>query len=211
MSHKPNQKGFSAVEGLLIAIIVLLIGFIGYYVWHTQHQTNAIDNAAAKVAESPSNGGKGGNAGPQTGPAKTEAFVIPEWKLQAEIPTPPESAALIQYQIDSSAQPVVARFTTQELIDLDKDNCSTSNAPAGLIIKAAGSDEFLNDDGTDSGQTVAQTFAARPIMPYKVVSSEYYWYSPPQASCNVTTQGKQLQAAAIAQVKAIVSHLAQEQ
>jgi hypothetical protein len=30
---KNNQKGFSAVEGLLILVIVGLIGFIGWYVW----------------------------------------------------------------------------------------------------------------------------------------------------------------------------------
>ncbi|HVW23379.1 MAG TPA: hypothetical protein VHB51_02775 [Candidatus Saccharimonadales bacterium] len=31
---KLNDRGVSLVEGLLIAVIVLLIGLIGYYVWH---------------------------------------------------------------------------------------------------------------------------------------------------------------------------------
>ncbi len=31
-----NQKGFSAVEGLLVLIIVGLVGFTGWFVWHSQ-------------------------------------------------------------------------------------------------------------------------------------------------------------------------------
>jgi hypothetical protein len=37
-----RQKGFSTVEGLLVVIIVLLIGFIGYYVWHSNRQTDKV-------------------------------------------------------------------------------------------------------------------------------------------------------------------------
>lgn len=32
-----NQIGFTVVEGLLIILVVAVIGFGGYYVWHTQH------------------------------------------------------------------------------------------------------------------------------------------------------------------------------
>jgi hypothetical protein len=32
-----NQKGFTVVEALLFILIVAVIGFGGYYVWHTQH------------------------------------------------------------------------------------------------------------------------------------------------------------------------------
>lgn len=42
--------GFSVVEGLLVLIIVLLIGFIGYYVWHAQKDTSktlSASNAAS--------------------------------------------------------------------------------------------------------------------------------------------------------------------
>ena len=43
-----TQKGFALVESLLILIIVLLVGFIGYYVWHTKSQTNkTLDTAAS--------------------------------------------------------------------------------------------------------------------------------------------------------------------
>jgi cytoskeletal protein RodZ len=37
---KRNQRGFGAVEGLLILVIVGLIGFIGWYVYHAMKRTN---------------------------------------------------------------------------------------------------------------------------------------------------------------------------
>ncbi|HSX45349.1 MAG TPA: hypothetical protein VLF39_04585 [Candidatus Saccharimonadales bacterium] len=36
---KLNTKGFSAIEGLLILVIVGLIGFVGWYVWKSQKDT----------------------------------------------------------------------------------------------------------------------------------------------------------------------------
>ena len=43
-----RQSGFALLEGLLIILILAIIGFGGYYVWHTQQQTNkTLDTAAA--------------------------------------------------------------------------------------------------------------------------------------------------------------------
>src|SRR4051812_7327602 len=47
---KSNQKGFSAVEGLLILVVVCLIGFIGWYVWRTKSQTDKSLNTAASTS-----------------------------------------------------------------------------------------------------------------------------------------------------------------
>ncbi|HEY5442222.1 MAG TPA: hypothetical protein VIJ68_01650 [Candidatus Saccharimonadales bacterium] len=52
MSTNTNQRGFSTVEGLLILIIVLLIGFIGYYVWHAQKSASDTLNSASKASQS---------------------------------------------------------------------------------------------------------------------------------------------------------------
>ncbi|MEI9914067.1 MAG: hypothetical protein WDN66_03750 [Candidatus Saccharibacteria bacterium] len=37
-----NEKGFTVVEGLLIVLVLAVIGFGGYYVWHTQHKTKPV-------------------------------------------------------------------------------------------------------------------------------------------------------------------------
>src|SRR6476661_2191044 len=36
-----DQYGFAALEGILIVTILAVIGFGGYYVWHTQKSTKA--------------------------------------------------------------------------------------------------------------------------------------------------------------------------
>ncbi len=44
---KINSKGFSAIEGLLILVIIGLIGFVGWYVLHSKNTANKTYNQAA--------------------------------------------------------------------------------------------------------------------------------------------------------------------
>jgi predicted negative regulator of RcsB-dependent stress response len=46
-----NQKGFSAIEGLLIFIIVGIIAGVGWYVWDSNKKTNDILNSADKSSD----------------------------------------------------------------------------------------------------------------------------------------------------------------
>lgn len=46
---KSNQSGFGVVEGLLILIIVGILGFTGWYVWHSKNNANENLNAAANT------------------------------------------------------------------------------------------------------------------------------------------------------------------
>lgn len=34
-----QHSGFGAIETLIIAVVILLVGFVGYYIWHTQSGT----------------------------------------------------------------------------------------------------------------------------------------------------------------------------
>jgi len=45
-----NQKGFSALEGLLILVIVSLIGFVGWYVFHTKASVNNTYKSAVQTS-----------------------------------------------------------------------------------------------------------------------------------------------------------------
>jgi hypothetical protein len=50
---KINEKGFSAVEGLLILIIVSIIGGAGWYVWNANNKAqDSLDNADASSSTS---------------------------------------------------------------------------------------------------------------------------------------------------------------
>jgi type II secretory pathway pseudopilin PulG len=47
-----NQKGFTAVEALLIMIIVAMLGGVGWYVWHSQRTANKnLDDASNTVTQ----------------------------------------------------------------------------------------------------------------------------------------------------------------
>jgi hypothetical protein len=51
-----KSDGFGAVEGLLILIIICLVVFIGYYVWHTNKDVNKTEkatNTAATATKTP--------------------------------------------------------------------------------------------------------------------------------------------------------------
>jgi hypothetical protein len=198
-----NESGFTGLEVLFVILIVLIIGVAGWLVYKDHHKT--INSSST----SQDNGGKGGTAHPDTGPAKTEVFIIPEWKLSAEIPTPPTNAALIQYKITTVNSEAVANFTTQELIDSDKTNCTADNAPAGTITKALPTDPAYAPDGTPTGKTVTQEIQSTGGT-YTKVGSYIYWYSHPQGVCSTAANGPQLQNDAIKQVQVIVSKLQAE-
>jgi len=59
---KNIQKGFAAVEGLLIAVVVIMVAGVGYYVWHAQKTANNnLNNAAQTSQNTPSLSGKSSN------------------------------------------------------------------------------------------------------------------------------------------------------
>ena len=57
-SHPKNQRGFSTVEGVLVVIVVAVIGFVGWYVYHTKQNSDTALNAATTTSN---------NAGPRFG------------------------------------------------------------------------------------------------------------------------------------------------
>lgn len=49
-----TSRGFAALEGLLILIIIAIISGTGYFVWHSKQQTDKALNDAAKSSQSTS-------------------------------------------------------------------------------------------------------------------------------------------------------------
>jgi cytoskeletal protein RodZ len=52
MKKQPKTKGFSTIEGLLILVIVLILGGVGWYVWHSTNDANKTLNEADKTSNS---------------------------------------------------------------------------------------------------------------------------------------------------------------
>src|ERR1700761_6095948 len=49
-----NQKGFSAVEGLLVILILVVVGAVGYMVYHNGHGVNSTNKTATSTSASSS-------------------------------------------------------------------------------------------------------------------------------------------------------------
>lgn len=47
---KPNEKGFSTVEALLLIVIVGIIGFAGWYVWHTRANSKSVNHSSSQTS-----------------------------------------------------------------------------------------------------------------------------------------------------------------
>ena len=51
---KRNQQGLSTVEGLLILVIVVIVSFTGWYVYHSRHAANkSYSNSATSTNQTP--------------------------------------------------------------------------------------------------------------------------------------------------------------
>jgi cytoskeletal protein RodZ len=50
---KKNQQGFGVVEVLLVLVVVLLLGIIGWYVFETRNNKPTPDNANSQVQATP--------------------------------------------------------------------------------------------------------------------------------------------------------------
>ena len=56
MRHIKKQSGFSTVETLLVILILAVVGFAGYTVWHNQHKTKAVATVQTHAKASASSG-----------------------------------------------------------------------------------------------------------------------------------------------------------
>jgi Tfp pilus assembly protein PilV len=186
--RKLNQKGFSAVEGLLSLIVVLLIVFVGYYIYHAQKNANNTLSSASKVAQS-----SPGSVKKLTQSSKTTSsqkyITIKEWGIKI----PYGTNYNFSYSLLDSND---AGVTTDTLAAADA-NCTAANSAVGLIQRA-GANDPIADDGTTAAQAAAQG------QPNAHIGSYYYFYSSPQAACSENSTASNLQIAAQAELKALV-------
>jgi hypothetical protein len=125
-----NQKGFSAVEGILIFIIVAIIAGVGWYVWDSNKKTNDILNSAdnTKIASPTKNE-------PKTNESKDESVSWPRIEsgkktFSAQIPN---GWGSLYRALDSEAlfiggvkQPVYVKDAEVKVTDLE---ASGSDSP----------------------------------------------------------------------------------
>jgi len=185
---KTTQKGFGHIEALLIILILAVVGFGGYYVWHSQHN----NKPAAKAASSTSSG----NPSPTSSSAN---YVnITQWDVRA-----PYSGSLsLSYEIGTGTGSNTATFSSKELTNADVDCLGR-----GGLITRYNSTAKATDFGNDS-QTIAQYAAGTDSSTYGHVGGYYYFFSHDQAGCGANPDATMtLQQQTNSDVKDLVSKL----
>lgn len=167
---KFNQKGFGLVEGLLITIIVLLVGFIGYYVYNAQKD-------ADKNLSKPANTSTTQTTAKKKVVAQND-FTITEWGIQGKI----DATVTPQYKVTNDGQQTWAMLSSTELATADT-GCGVEQQAGGIINRAMGTERAYNNAGEDVGMTIQQEVDKGILTGYKKIGGYYYWFSQGQAFC----------------------------
>ncbi len=169
-----KQAGFSSVEVLLTILILVVVAFAGYYVYHAQHPVVTTENSATKATSKPTSSAVSdvtantgsGNYNPSTSPSSTApSFIaIDEWGIK--IPTisvaNPALRLPLNYEEDVSApdDSVVSirvfqgtssacsdGITTVPLVYMYQDQESSNYSSAEYTFSLGGHTYYLYKDG----------------------------------------------------------------
>lgn len=197
---KLDQKGFSLIEGLLTVIAVLLVVFVGYYVWHSQQNANKTLSDADKNSrvEAPVVNKKAPSSD-----GMAASFAIKEWGVKAKN----NSGMTPLYKLSGDSTGTWAYVSTQELVDAGKGQCNVESGLGGAITRAQPQDEFFSPNGYDFGETVEQAVTKGDLTTAHKVGNYYYWFNGPQAACGDSDQVNAVQAETVKFFKAATDNL----
>jgi Tfp pilus assembly protein PilV len=188
-----NQKGFSLIEGLLVIIAITLIAFVGYYVWHTQQQSE--DDTQVSVTSTKTTVAKNDT---------TKYWQISEWKVQA-----PESKKLtLTYSFPSANDRSYIGVSSAQLTAKDSQ-CTPNAMSAGAIERYKPTDNVtMTDRDPDSSDPTATQFAAKlSKSEYAYTGGYYYFYRNAQGLCGSNDPNGDLQGETQVEVKALLPNL----
>jgi hypothetical protein len=115
---KSGQKGFTVVETLLVLILISIIGFTGYYVWHTQNNSNSSYNNADRS-----------NSNTPTSTNSVNKFVFKELGVEFD---PPSSLKGLSYIVfDDNI------YITDSAFKDALNKCSDANTASGDALGAS--------------------------------------------------------------------------
>ncbi len=197
MSYKQmNQKGFAAVEAVLLVVILAMLGGTGYYIWHANKTASTTYDTASKISESSSSQKASNKA-----TSSAQSFPIKEWKVQAKY----SGDQKLHYIFENDSLGYTSALFSSDALDAADPLCK-NGAYGGVITRYKSSDKFLAGDGEiDSGMTAAQTAASLQPGQYGHVGDYYYFYTSPQGFCAEAAQD--IQTKTMDDVKALLPKL----
>jgi type II secretory pathway pseudopilin PulG len=162
-----NEKGFSLVEGLLLIIILLILGFAGFFVYNTQ-SSDSKDSAQRVTGDSLSNSEKESKDNNQESNSKQKRYEIPELGVSFMIGG---TDTLIYKPLDHGIDDVKSvGFTTQGNQSINPF-CDAEAALSGILTRAPKDKKYLN------GVLYRDSPSAQVIGDY------VYVYTPSQSGC----------------------------
>lgn len=139
---KDNQKGFGAVEAVLVLVIVILIGVVGYMVYRNHHKTTTA--SVATTSSKSTNTASNKTSSSSTTPASsTQYMTISEWGVRL-----PLSSGItgITYKTRTSGDVQSADIT------VPNSQCT----PMATIYRGSASDTDPTTQGFDGGGSTFQ-------------------------------------------------------
>ncbi len=165
---KLNQRGFSPIAILLALILVVLVGFTGYYVYNSQKKDDnkAVTPAPANAAATPS----------QPSAQDTQKYlVIKEWGVK--IPLTAEIADANYYYNNGYV------YLSTDSIVKKYPECAADKT--SLFAYGRFDDPNKQAEAPQGGQTYGQAYPNAPK-----VGTFYYTGATPQAACAYTSAGE---------------------
>ena len=158
-----KESGFGLIESFLVLLILAVVGFGGYTVWHNHHKTKPVSTTqSTKTAVKTTNPASSSDY--QSCQADTQApCKVPELGIQFDAPS---SLAGLIYHASTDAKGV--NVSTKSISALDK-NCTATDVHGAL-------------GGIRKSSTYPDTTASPPVV-VKQVSNFYIAYYVPQQSC----------------------------
>jgi type II secretory pathway pseudopilin PulG len=230
---KKNQKGFSHVEVLLLAIIVGIIVAVGWYVWHSVSEANknlSSADSTKNVAPVKKNSkqsttnpvsGSPSKVTPITPAAVPAAIVSANPSYTTTTPTVVNNyitinewkvkfkhngTITIMYAHDANDKSSHAMFFSSGQLAGKNKACKAEFYPAGYIARFKSNEHVLDTKGSDTGKA-AKDYAAANTEQFKQIGDYYYFYRGPVGKCAELKEVQDLQNQTADAVKAFLQSL----
>jgi len=191
---KPDQTGFATIEAVLIIVVVAILGYTGWFVWHAKQNT---DKTLSNTANSQPALQKAAKKGESEAVKSSQKYLeIKEWKVKF----PYEGEDTLSYKFRDSEQKYAA-VISKTLVDKYH---SCDDIGVGVIARNLPSDAYYEGTIEDAVQKNPSLFTK--------LGDYYFSFSHNQASCitNPSAQSAIDESTADAFIKAIVPKVVAE-
>lgn len=153
-----RQNGFSAIEGLLILVIVGILGFTGWYVWRSKNTTDKTLNAASNTSQSSTTTPTSSTASWKTYGDGTISFRYPQSVKVAKTTCPPAAGSCVSVKATSDSSQGLIFYEKASTLSA-KDFATQNYSSDGITVTTSNSSPINGFDAytAKTSQTLSGT------------------------------------------------------